>query len=97
MFFTKEEIGLMVYSLRSQPGKDGDMPRQLMVDDQKKAVDLFERLKESSTQDGDRLMFVDGEIDMSTTEKTFMLSLLKRVWPVETAVIKVKLEVKLEA
>lgn len=103
MQFTANELGLIIFSLRttaafqSGKGPTGEVvrvPEKRMFEDvdQLTALTIFRKLKSNCGEGA----FVDGELEFSTDEKSLLLKLIKRPWGLDELEIYETLKPKLE-
>ena len=93
MQLTKQELSLLNYSLQTSGTSEAGQPviRNFSVGQLKMAIDIFDKLKANTKEE----VFVDGELKLTTEEKTFMLGLINRPWSLEDGRVKLELEKKL--
>lgn len=99
MLFEAKELGLLNFSIQTKPDPNLSPPysqRAFPIDQLKVAVDLFEKLQQSTKMEDKQKVFLDSEIELSTTEKSFALGMLKRDWGVEDGKVYLSLKEKLE-
>lgn len=89
------ELAMMMFSLRTKETPQGPQPRQFSIDQLKMAMELYDRLISCSEGEGEQKKFIDGEIELSKDEKTFIAGLVKRSWSVDEGKVYFELEKKL--
>lgn len=100
MQYLSRELALMQFVLKVKPSKQepGKMELQTFVevDKMKNAIGIEDKLMPHTKDEDGRKFFVDADIDLSTSEKSFLLELLKREWGIDDARTYLALKEKLE-
>ena len=71
--------------------------RKFAVDKQKLAGELGEKLKGSTSEDGLKITFDEGEVELSTEEKALLIECLNIEWAARDALAVVSLRDQLNA
>lgn len=103
MQVTAQEIALMVFSMKytsemtqgvTNTGVSVEVPKERKFSDEElsTALPLFGKFKQCIEED----KYVDGEIDLDTEEKAFLLKLTKRDWTLGDGEVYLPLKDKLK-
>ena len=82
MQFQAQELAILNVVLKTKLNdKDQLEPRMLIVDELEDGISINKKLKAATEKD----MFVESDIEFSTSEKSLLLKLLERKWAVVDA------------
>jgi hypothetical protein len=100
MTLTAHELGAVNHSLRV--GKDKDVmgnfvPYLFDKAEELDALSILKKLRASTKGEGKDAVFVDGEIELTTTEKTLILKALDRKYDLDALEVILPLREKLNA
>ena len=82
MHFLPQELAILNVCLKAKLNeKDQLEPRMLVVDELEDGMNVNKKLKACT----DKEVFVEGDIEFSTSEKTLLLKFIDRKWSVDDA------------
>lgn len=95
MKFKASEVAMMAFAVRTQQTNQGVQPRTFGIDDLKNAMEVFDKLLACSEGEGTEKKFIDGDIDMTVSDKSLILRLLERPWGIDEGKLYFEIKSKL--